>query len=65
MSQNVLAFSSNCNHCPQLAYAPPEVAEYKISWFSYISHCGKGKNGHFHTIKHHASISEKGITFAQ
>lgn len=44
---NVLGFLFN-NHCPQLAYVPPEVAEYKISWFSYISHCVKGKIGHFH-----------------
>lgn len=63
--KNALVSSSNSNHCPQLAYAPPEVAEYKISWFSYISHCGKGKIGHFHTVKHYALILENRITFVQ
>lgn len=46
------------NHCPQLAYVPLEVAEEKTSWFSYISHCVKGKLDTSHH-QHRALIWEE------
>lgn len=46
------------NHCPQLAYASLEVAEWKTSWLSYISHWVKGKLDTSHP-PHHALILEE------